>query len=101
MQAIENLMTEHRLIERVLMALETAARRLMAGQPLRAGFFLDATEFLQGFADGCHHWKEETVLFPALIAHGMPSRGGPVAVMLSEHEQGRAFVRALQEAAAP
>lgn len=99
MKATEDLMTEHRVIERMLTALETAAARLAEGQPLRAGFFLDTTEFLQGFADGCHHRKEENVLFPALIAHGMPSRGGPVAVMLSEHEQGRAFIRALQEAA--
>jgi len=33
----------------VLTALETAALRLAEGQRLRAGFFLDATQFLQGF----------------------------------------------------
>jgi hemerythrin-like domain-containing protein len=39
------------------------------------------------------------VLFKALVANGMPERGGPVGVMLAEHEQGRAFTRAMRQAA--
>ena len=42
MKAIQTLMDEHRVIERVLDALETAAHRLEQNQELRPAFFLNA-----------------------------------------------------------
>lgn len=99
MKATEILMDEHRVIERVLTALEMAAQRVEQGHKLRPGFFIDAADFIKGFADACHHHKEEGVLFKAMIAGGMPSQGGPIAVMLAEHEQGRAYTRGMRQAA--
>jgi hemerythrin-like domain-containing protein len=99
MRAIEVLMDEHRIIERVLDALETAATALDRGQPVRPGFFIDAADFIAGFADGCHHHKEEGVLFEAIVASGMPASEGPVPVMLHEHEQARALTRGMRSAA--
>jgi hemerythrin-like domain-containing protein len=99
MKATEILMNEHRVIERVLSAMEAAVHRLQAGDEVDAAFFIDATEFIRGFADGCHHHKEEGVLFKAMNAAGMPRDQGPVAVMLAEHEQARALTRGLREAA--
>jgi hemerythrin-like domain-containing protein len=99
MQATDILMEEHRVIERVLTSLERAAVGLDRGEPVRPGFFIDAADFVKGFADGCHHKKEEGVLFTALVDAGLPQQTGPVAVMLSEHDQGRAFTRGMREAA--
>lgn len=99
MKATEILMSEHRVIERVLDALEIAARRVESGQDVPAGYFLDACDFIAGFADGCHHRKEEGVLFVELTGIGMPADQGPIGVMLAEHERGRAFTRAIREAA--
>jgi hemerythrin-like domain-containing protein len=99
MRAITVLMDEHRVIERVLDALEAAAGALERGRPVRPGFFLDAADFIAGFADGCHHHKEEDVLFGAIVASGLPADQGPIPVMLMEHEQGRAYTRAIREAA--
>ena len=99
MKAIEILMQEHRVIERVLDALELAAGHLAAGRPVRAGFFLEAADFIAGFADGTHHRKEEGVLFGAMIDSGAPREGGAIDMMLEEHEQGRAFTRAMRDAA--
>lgn len=99
MQATDILMSEHRVIERVLASLETAAKRVDAGQAVRPGFFLDAADFIKGFADGCHHKKEEGVLFKALGQNGMSLEHGPVAVMLTEHDQGRVFTRRMRAAA--
>jgi len=99
MKATEILMDEHRVIERVITALETAAHRLSTGQPVSPAFFLSAADFIKGFADGCHHKKEEGVLFPAMIAGGLPPQSGPVAVMLAEHEEGRRLTRAMREGA--
>jgi len=99
MEATDILMAEHRVIERVLAVLNTAAERLEQGQPVRPGFFIDASDFIKGFADGCHHLKEEGVLFEAMVNHGMPRLGGPIAVMLADHEQGRSFTRGMRAAA--
>ncbi len=99
MKATEILMDEHRVIERVLTSLDTAAGRIERGEPVRAGFFLDAADFVKGFADGCHHRKEEGVLFEAMVEAGLPRQVGPIAVMLAEHEQGRAYTRGMREAA--
>lgn len=99
MEATRILMDEHRVIERVLGALEAAAARMSEGAPVRAEFFLQATGFIAGFADGCHHRKEEGVLFPALEVAGLPRDGGPIGVMLAEHEEGRAITRGLRAAA--
>ena len=99
MEATDILMAEHRVIERVLAVLNTAAERLEQGQPVRPGFFIDASDFIKGFADGCHHRKEEGVLFEAMVNHGMSRLGGPIAVMLADHEQGRSFTRGMRAAA--
>lgn len=99
MKATQVLMDEHRVIERVIAAIESAAGHLQAGKTVRAGFFLEAADFIRGFADGCHHHKEEGVLFKSMLASGAPTQGGPVQVMLAEHEQGRQYTRGMREAA--
>ncbi len=101
MDAIDTLMNEHRTIERVIDALVAFAgdarrRRVTAREEL--SLFVG---FLQQFADGIHHGKEEHVLFQALLDHGFPREGGPVAMMLLEHARGRALVEVLDRAAAP
>jgi hemerythrin-like domain-containing protein len=50
------------------------------------------------FVDTCHHGKEEDYLFPALEQLGVSRNGGPIGVMLREHEQGRGEVRAMRSA---
>lgn len=99
MEATRILMDEHRVIERVIAVLEKAAHRLEANEVVRPGLFIEATDFIRGFADGCHHRKEEGVLFQTLTRHGVPVEGGPIGVMLAEHEQGRHFTRNLRQAA--
>ena len=42
--------------------------------------------------DGCHNKKEENHLFPLIEQRGIPRHGGPLAVMLMEHEQNRAML---------
>ena len=99
MQATRILMEEHRIIERVLNALQVAAERVSRGEDMRPEFFLNAALFIKNFADGCHHRKEEGVLFIAMNDSGMPTQGSPIGVMLAEHEQGRIFTRAMKDAA--
>jgi hemerythrin-like domain-containing protein len=48
--------------------------------------------FLKIFADKCHHGKEENYLFKELVKNGVPNEGGPVGVMLQEHNRGREYI---------
>ncbi len=100
MTPTEILSDEHRLIVAVLDSLEEAADRLDSGNVVNPEFFLDAANFIEGFADKCHHAKEEDILFVAMTARGMPQDSGPVAVMLHEHDEGRRYTAAFRSAAA-
>lgn len=99
MHPADQLSEDHRFIERALNALEAGARRLATGAEVPAQFFLDAARFVSEFTDGAHHHKEEHHLFPALETAGMPRSGGPIGVMLYEHEEGRSYTSAFREAA--
>ena len=99
MKAMEVLMDEHRVIERVLNVLETGADLLESGAMVKPELLLSATEFMRGYADGYHHAKEEGILFTHLEQQGFTTQGCPLGVMLAEHECGRQYTRALISAA--
>ena len=99
MKATDILMEEHDVILGVIGALEEGARAAAAGQAVSPDFFTSAADFIRGFADGCHHRKEENVLFKAMSQSGVPVDGGPIGAMLFDHEQGRAFTRAMSSGA--
>ena len=98
MSATDDLRTDHRAIERMLAILEAAAQRLEQGERVRPEVFRQAVDFVRNFADRCHHAKEEENLFPRMEARGVPRDGGPIGVMLFEHDEGRAFVGAIAAA---
>ena len=93
------LVNEHKLILRMLDLLEHNAPLTAAGVYTNYQFYLDGVDFIRNYADRFHHAKEEDVLFTALVANGMPQENSPVAAMLVEHDQGRAYVRAMEAAA--
>jgi hemerythrin-like domain-containing protein len=97
--ATEVLMKEHQAILKMVEASETVAKRLKEGEKVPADILAAFQEFFKIFADQCHHGKEEDIFFPLLEARGMPKRGGPLGVMLNEHEVGRALVREMHQAA--
>lgn len=84
---------EHRVILKALDVLEAAAERLVADVVVPEPAWLALLDWLGRFADARHHAKEERLLFPALEAAGVPRAGGPIGVMLEEHDLGRALVR--------
>jgi hemerythrin-like domain-containing protein len=96
--AIQELMDEHQVILRMLRVLNGMCLRLGEGKDVAAPDLDAALDFIKTFADYCHHGKEEDLLFPAMEEVGFPRDGGPVAVMLMEHEQGRAYVKSLSAA---
>lgn len=96
-KAIDELKHDHEAILFALQILE----KMLAGIPANTASREDLSNFigfLKEFADKCHHGKEEGLLFPALVQAGMPEKAGPVAVMLSEHVEGRQYIQQMEAA---
>ena len=91
-KATDVLSDEHRIIERMLAVLQK-----LTNAPVENSLdsWRNALDFFSHFADQCHHFKEEQVLFPAMEEHGIPREGGPIGMMLTEHEEGRGLVKAM------
>jgi hemerythrin-like domain-containing protein len=90
---------EHEAVTRMLDAAELAAGKLERKEAIRPDLLEGIGEFFSLFVDKCHHGKEEELFFPALAKKGMPVEGGPVGVMLQEHEEGRKLAGRMRELA--
>jgi hemerythrin-like domain-containing protein len=88
---------EHRIIERVLRALDGVCMRLEGREKVPAAVLQEIVRFITTFADRYHHGKEETFLFPALERRGI-AREGPLAVMEYEHQVERELISDLVQA---
>lgn len=97
-QPTVQLMAEHEQIKIMLEILDSMSDRLDAGQRVDPEHLEKALEFIEVFADSCHHAKEEDLLFVEMEKAGIPSQEGPVAIMRAEHDLGRAFVSGLADA---
>lgn len=98
MKPTDELIHEHEAIQTMLQILESACSRLSAGGNVNTEHLEKMVEFLRVFADKCHHAKEETALFPALEAAGVPREHGPIGVMLAEHTAGRKHIQGMSAA---
>jgi hemerythrin-like domain-containing protein len=99
MDPISELKNEHEAVLVTLNVLQRIAAAIhdtdRIDQPEDVEQLLD---FFRVFVDTCHHGKEEDYLFPVLEQLGVSRNGGPIGVMLREHEQGRGEVREMRKA---
>jgi hemerythrin-like domain-containing protein len=97
-KAMTDLMNDHDAILSALDVFSKILDKIQKENTADPDELLDFLDFLKEFADKCHHGKEEGILFPAMIASGVPDRGGPIGVMMSEHIQGRGYIHDMLEA---
>ena len=96
MQPIKDLKMEHDAVRLTLRILDEICRKIEKSGEITDLQHLDQLlEFFKVFVDKCHHGKEEELLFPALENVGVSREGGPIGVLLHEHQQGREYVRAI------
>ncbi len=88
----ELLMLDHETHEKVFDAGEKA---FAASKPDRT-MVKELLRYFVEYLDGCHNKKEEDHLFPLLEERGIPSRGGPLAVMLAEHASSKELLAKLR-----
>lgn len=90
MKAIDILVKEH---DSILKMIDVTRKLLADKSAVNIDHVEQIIDFVRNFADKYHHLKEEDVLFMELEKHGMPREGGPVGVMLSEHDEGRNYIK--------
>ena len=101
MNPIEELKTEHEAVRQSLRILNRMCLTIeSAGEIADPNQLEQLFEFFSLFVDRCHHGKEEDLLFPALEAVGVSRQGGPIGVMLKEHQSGREQVLNMKRALA-
>jgi hemerythrin-like domain-containing protein len=96
MTPTEDLINEHKAIKIMLSIMSKIAEDIKANKKFYIKDVEQIVDFLQTFADKCHHGKEETSLFPALVLAGIPKENGPIGVMLQEHTLGRGYIKEIK-----
>jgi len=97
MDALEVLTEEHRVILKIVEVLNNSAKKLQAREEVSTEFFEKILDAMRNFVEKCHHGKEEMALFPLIRARG-GREAKAVSLLIEEHEKGRAFGKALDEA---
>jgi len=67
MKATQQLKDEHEGIKIMLTIMEKISNDIGKGKDLNKDPYAKIIEFIKGFADKCHHGKEEDILFPAMV----------------------------------
>jgi hemerythrin-like domain-containing protein len=95
MDALHSLAADHRLIRQTLDAFEVYVGYIEAHQPVERFDLQRFVAFFEDFADQYHHGKEETLLFPALVAAGLDWNAESLLRVRSEHDQEHYLMRSL------
>ncbi|MGD0167956.1 MAG: hemerythrin domain-containing protein [Gaiellaceae bacterium] len=97
MKATQELTNEHGAVLAGLKILDKVSAAITEKNEQAPEHLEQLLDFFKGFMDDCHHGKEEDVLFPELERRGVKRDGGPIGVLLAEHEVGREHVRAIAD----
>lgn len=99
MKPIFELTAEHGPIKLMLRVLEQICAKIENDETIPEEHLKQAVEFIRGFADECHHGKEERLLFPAMKENQIAEEISLIDELIEEHKTGRAYARGMQEAA--
>lgn len=99
MTATRILRREHESIREALNFAEGLSIKIERGERVPAEVLADVMNFFRLFVDRCHHSKEEEVFFPLLESKGVGTWGGPLGIMLMEHDRARSLIQEMNEAA--
>lgn len=92
----EDLMTEHGVLKRLLLAYQAASDQLAAGRTPPAEALSDAAQIVADFIEGFHEGLEEAYVFPRVQAQ----QHDLVQTLLTQHDRGRHLTAAISAIAA-
>jgi len=89
---------EHQNILKMIDLVMNECEQLENGKEIDVPFFQNVISFIKNYADGFHHKKEEDILFKTMLEQAEYLHCNPIPVMLHEHDEGRHYVRGMEEA---
>ena len=93
------LMTEHRVIERMIAVLRSELDRMQREQRADPAFVDVAVDFIRTYADRCHHGKEEDILFARLAERDLDAElAREMQELIEDHAYARGLTRQLVDA---
>jgi hemerythrin-like domain-containing protein len=95
MSPTDDLINDHKAIKVMLDIMDKIAENIKNGNGFELNDIRKIIDFQKIFVEKCHHGKEETALFPALVLEGVQNENGPVGVMLNEHTSGKRLIQDL------
>jgi hemerythrin-like domain-containing protein len=99
MMPIGPLMIEHRLIEKMIKRISDEWASIERTKQVDEAFIEEAVDFMQTYADHCHHGKEEDILFRELRKRKLdPELVRMMEELYTEHIVARGMVRQMKDA---
>jgi hemerythrin-like domain-containing protein len=99
MMPVGPLMIEHRLIERMIEVMRKELISTEKGDTIDSRLIGRAVDFIQTYADRCHHGKEEDILFRDLTRKNLQREHRRIMeALIEEHRWGRETTKKLVEA---
>ncbi len=92
-----DLSEEHQNILKVIDGVLKECDEIERGKDFDQGYFAEVIDFIKNYADGYHHAKEEDILFKSMLEDGENMHCNPIPVMLHEHDEGRRYIKNLEE----
>ncbi|MFW9924459.1 MAG: hemerythrin domain-containing protein [Candidatus Thorarchaeota archaeon] len=84
------LMIEHRLIEKMIAVMKKGLEKIKNTEKIDLNFITDIVDFIQIYADRCHHGKEEDILFRELKKKNTSTEHTKIMnELIEEHKFGR------------
>ena len=94
----EELMTEHGVLKRVLLAYRAASARLADGRRLAASPVIDAAQIVADYVEGFHEGLEEAYVFPRVARQAAYAK--IIETLLVQHDRGRHLTAEILQLAA-
>lgn len=96
MQPIRPLMAEHQTILHMTANIARQVKSFREAGRVEGRYVDAATDFIRTYADGCHHGKEEGILFRELAKKDLdPKLGGLMGQLIREHAWARTLTQRL------
>ncbi len=96
---IDKLDQEHRLIEELTASFVTYSQLLTVDNNHKDNVAIlnQYAILFEQYIDMLHHGKEENILIPSFLAHGINKNSGPIQVILEEHKNNRFIIQELKD----
>src|SRR3990172_7389408 len=97
MKATAVLIQEHGAIRVMLKVIDKIIEKSQKSEEINTTHLDQIVEFLEVFADKCHHGKEEDILIPTVRRLGVEDNDHLSQTILDEHAKAREYTKNIKE----